>query len=119
MLGLMTFSSASVYVSAINFDAPGNDHNNLNGEWVQISNSGATSVMMGGWTLNDDGMKHVYEFPQSFTLGPGASVTVYTGCGSNSGDRLYWCQSQAVWNNNGDVATLMDGQGNIVDQRSR
>jgi len=117
ILASIASASASVSISAINFDAPGNDHNNLNGEWVKITNYGSTSVMMGGWTLSDEGNKHIYQFPQSFGIDPGASVTVYTGCGSNSANALYWCEPQAVWNNNGDVATLKDN-GNIVDQKS-
>lgn len=109
-------ATASVDISAVNFDAPDNDHNNLNGEWVQITNSGATSVSLDGWTLSDEGVKHLYRFP-TFSLDPGASVTVYTGCGSNSASCLYWCEPQAVWNNDGDVATLKDAQGNIIDQK--
>ena len=117
LLASIASASASVSISAINFDAPGNDHNNLNGEWVKITNYGSTSVMMEGWTLSDEGNKHIYRFPQSFGIDPGASVTVYTGCGSNSANTLYWCEPQAVWNNDGDVATLKDN-GNIVDQKS-
>ena len=83
MMLLTSIASSSVYISAINFDAPGNDHNNLNGEWVRISNSGAISESLAGWTLSDEGVKHQYTFP-SFSLDPGASVTVFTGCGSNS-----------------------------------
>jgi len=51
-----SIASSSVYISAINFDAPGNDHNNLNGEWVRISNSGDTSISLTGWTLCDEGV---------------------------------------------------------------
>lgn len=75
-------------------------------------------MMMSGWTLSDEGNKHIYRFPQSFGLNPGASVTLYTGCGTNSANALYWCEPQAVWNNNGDIATLIDNYGNIVDRRS-
>ena len=83
LLASIATASASVSISAINFDAPGNDHQNLNGEWVRITNYGSTSVIMSGWTMSDNGNKHIYRFPQSFGLNPGASVTIYTGCGSN------------------------------------
>jgi hypothetical protein len=116
LVAFLVPASASVDISAVNFDAPGNDHYNLNGEWVQITNSGATSVSLSGWTLSDEGVKHLYRFPM-FSLGPGASVKVYTGSGSNTPNSLYWCEPQAVWNNDGDVATLTDAQGNVVDQR--
>ncbi len=106
----------SVYISAINFDAPGNDHQNLNGEWVKIANSGPDPVTMTGWRLSDEGNKHVYRFP-SFTISPGSSVTVYTGSGRNTATDLYMGFSQAVWNNDGDTATLIDTAGNIISQR--
>lgn len=115
LVAFLAPATASVDISAVNFDAPGNDHNNLNGEWVQMTNSGATSVSLNGWTLSDEGVKHLYRFPM-FSLDPGASVRVYTGCGSNTANSLYWCRSQAVWNNDGDTATLADAQGNVVDQ---
>lgn len=108
---------ASIYISAVNFDAPGNDHQNLNGEWVKITNKGSGPVDMVGWRLSDEGTKHVYTFP-SFTLSPGSTVTVFTGSGMNTATELYMGFGKAVWNNDGDTATLKDARGNIVDQRS-
>jgi hypothetical protein len=106
----------SVYISAINFDAPGNDHQNLNGEWVKITNSGPDSVTMTGWRLSDEGNKHVYRFP-TFALSSGSGVTVYTGSGMNTATALYMGFKQAVWNNDGDTATLRDSAGNIISQK--
>jgi len=37
---------------------------------------------------------------------------VYTGSGVNSSHALYWESNQAVWNNTGDTATLIDLEGN-------
>jgi len=115
-MALVSSAMGSVYISAINFDAPGNDHQNLNGEWVRISNSGSDPVTMTSWSLSDEGNKHVYRFP-SFTLSAGSSVTVYTGSGANTATALYMGFSQAVWNNDGDTATLKDTAGNIISQR--
>lgn len=118
-LAIFTLSATamgSTYISAINFDAPGNDHQNLNGEWVRITNSGPDSVTMTGWRLSDEGNKHVYRFP-TFTLSSGSSVTVYTGSGTNTATALYMRFSQAVWNNDGDTATLKDTAGNIISQK--
>jgi len=113
MLG--SSASAAVYISSVNFDASGNDHNNLNGEWVKITNSGSNSVVMTSWSLSDDGNKHVYRFP-SFSLSSGSTVTVFTGSGTNTADKLYMRFSRAVWNNDGDTATLKDSHGNVIDQ---
>ena len=110
-------ATSSVYISSINFDAPGNDHDNLNGEWVKITNGGSESIVMTGWSLSDDGDKHVYRLP-SFTLPSGSTVTVFTGSGTNTATKLYMRFSRAVWNNGGDTATLKDISGNIIDRKS-
>jgi hypothetical protein len=48
-------------------------------------------------------------------LEPGATVRVFTGCGSDSAASLYWCNTgSAVWNNSGDTAFLLDPAGNVV-----
>ena len=117
VLVIVAQASAQVQISAINFDAPGNDHQNLNGEWVRITNGGATPVSMTGWTISDEGNKHIYRFP-TFSLDAGATVTVYTGPGRNTGAELYMGYRQAIWNNDGDTATLKDTGGNNVDQMS-
>ncbi len=109
-------STASVYISAVQFNAPGDDRANLNGEWIQVTNSGASPAAMAGWTLSDDSNRPVYEFPQ-FTLGSGASVTVFTGQGRDSVARLYMGRSTPVWNNDGDTAVLRDPKGNVISQR--
>lgn len=105
-----------IYISAINFDGPGNDNENPNGEWVEITNRGPEPVNMTGWNLSDEGNKYVYEFPR-FTLNPGRTVTVYTGCGMDTDSKLYMGFGKAIWNDDKDTATLKDAEGNIVDKR--
>lgn len=96
-------------------DAPGNDHENLNGEYVVIRNNGAMGVDLTGWVLKDESASHRYQFPAGFVLGAGASVAIHTGCGADGAATLYWCSSKgAVWNNDGDTAFLLDHHGNVV-----
>lgn len=112
-------SGKPVVISAVNFDAPGNDNGNLNGEWVRLKHQGSGPLGLGGWRLEDEGPNHVYHFPAAFSLGPGAEVTIYTGCGTDSEVELYWCKSgSAVWNNSGDTASLFDDTGALVDSRA-
>lgn len=105
-------------IAEINADAPGDDNDNKNGEWVTIrSRSGAADLT--GFVLKDESASHRYTFPDGFVLAEGASVRVFSGCGSNSENQLYWCNSRsAVWNNSGDTAFLLDPNGNVVDQLS-
>ncbi len=112
-------TGAEVSIGEIRFDADGDDNANLNDEWVQITNGGGVRVDLTGWVLKDESASHRYGFPGGFGLDPGASVTVRTGCGSDSSSDLHWCISgSAVWNNSGDTAFLLDPAGNIVDSRS-
>lgn len=102
-----------LYVSEVHADAEGNDHNNLNDEYVVFSNDGDEPIEMGGWRVADEA-DHVYRVPSGFTLDPGASVTLYTGDGENTDDELYWGESQAVWNNGGDTIYVRNDDGETV-----
>ena len=105
-----------VAITATQFDAPGDDRKNLNGEWVQITNGGKGTVDMSSWILDSSG-ERVYTFP-GFSLASGASVKVFTGKGTDSPSELYMGLGSPVWNNKGDVATLKDAGGHMVSQRS-
>ncbi len=63
-----------VYISATQFNAPGDDRQNLNGEWVQLTNRGDDTVLISGWTLSDQPSNTLYTFPAIFLV-PGESVT--------------------------------------------
>jgi hypothetical protein len=110
-------NASSVYIGAVQFDAPGDDRENLNGEWVRLTNRGDDTVLIAGWTLTDKGNTNPYTFPAIILL-PGTSVTVYTGSGTMNDTSLYMGQTRPVWGNSGDEATLMDGRGNIIDRRA-
>lgn len=106
-------AEAELVIDEVRYDAPGNDNENLNEEWVRISNAGEGLVDMTGWGIKDESASHRYWFPSGFVLAPGEDVTVYTGCGDDFDKDLYWCQTgSAVWNNDGDTAFLTDPNGN-------
>ena len=44
----------------------------------------------------------------------GVQVVVYTGYGASDGVSFYMNSGQAVWNNDGDTATLYDAGGAAV-----
>lgn len=112
-------TNADLVISDVRFDADGNDNDNLNDEWVRITNRGTSRVDLSGWVLKDESASHRYSFPGGFGLDPDSTVTVRTGCGNDSGDELHWCNTDsAVWNNSGDTAFLLDPAGNVVDSRS-
>ncbi len=111
-------SDADVVISEIRFDADGDDNENLNDEWVRITNRSDSAVDLDRWVLKDTSATHRYSFPSGFSLEAGASVTVRTGCGPDTATDLHWCnEGSAVWNNSGDTAFLLDPAGNIVSSQ--
>jgi len=107
--------SNSLVIDQVVYDAPGDDATNLNGEYVQITNTADSSVDLTEWVLRDESASHSFTFPTGFLLLSGETVTVFTGCGDNNGTALFWCNTgSAVWNNSGDTAFLLDSYGNIV-----
>ncbi len=84
--------ASTVGISRVEPNAPGDDTQNPNGEWVEIANQGSDSVQLSGWTVRDESSQHRYSFPSGFTLDAGAEVRVLSGCGDNSADELYWCE---------------------------
>lgn len=103
------------FVYEIEFDAPGRDDENPNGEYVVIGNEGAAADMT-GWSLRDESSAHRYRFPDGFGLDTGALVLVRSGCGADSPSELFWCADGTVWNNDGDTALLLGPDGSVVSR---
>jgi micrococcal nuclease len=110
-------TSRRLTVARIHADAAGNDHENLNDEYVVFANTGESALELSGWTVADEA-DHTYRFPTGFTLGGGERVTLYTGSGSPSATELYWGQDQAVWNNGGDTVIVSNADGEVILEES-
>ena len=94
-------------------DAPGNDHQNPNGEYVILENSASEAIAIGGWRLCDLA-NHCFRFPPEAAIEGGERVLIHTGTGQTDGERFYMGRRRAVWNNSGDTATLYDSEGATV-----
>lgn len=113
-LGLWQSADLPLRIEEVQYDAPGPDHENPNGEWVAIANEGNEPLDLAGFALRDEA-SHIYIFP-ALTLRPGQTVTVYSGQGQDDARSLFWGLSgDAVWNNDGDTAYLRDPTGLLVD----
>jgi micrococcal nuclease len=102
---------------AVVADAPGNDNENLNGEYVTVTNRGDDGRDLSGWQVSDATGK-TYTFPEGTTLDPGASLRLYTGSGTDGEGAYYWGRSGAVWNNDGDTLVLVTADGTVVVELS-
>jgi hypothetical protein len=72
-------AESNVVITEVNFVATSPEKENLNDEWVKITNQGEEDLSLDGWTLSDQ-QNHTYSFPE-FILMAGASVKVHTGSG--------------------------------------
>jgi micrococcal nuclease len=110
--------ASCIKIVNINADAPGNDNENKNGEWIEIKNSCSQAILMKNWLLKDSSASNKYEFGD-FTLEGLKGVIIYSGCGSDTQEKLYWqCPEgqYAIWNNNGDHAFLYDSSDNLISE---
>jgi len=106
-------------IDYFHWNAEGNDCYNLNDEYVTFRNSCSYSCDLTDWTVKDESSRSSYSFP-TFTLKSGATVILYTGCGTNTETELYWCSSgyscNAIWNNScsGDTLYLRNRRGELI-----
>ncbi|QLH83441.1 lamin tail domain-containing protein [Halosimplex pelagicum] len=111
--GPVATSDPGLTVERVHADAAGNDHENLNDEYVVFGNDGDGRLELGGWTVGDEA-GHTYTFPGGFALGPDETVTLRTGSGTNTADTLYWGSDSAVWNNGGDTVVVSRGGETVL-----
>lgn len=96
----------------LQYNAPGDDNENLNGESVELRNACTHSMDLTRWTAQDNSTK-AYTFP-SFTLQAKSIVTLHTGSGIDNATDLFWGLSAPLWNNNGDRLIVADAKGNLM-----
>ena len=114
-----TPTDAELRIVEVFEDAPGDDRQNPNGEYVVIVNEGSAEVDLNGWAIRDESTRHRFSFPD-MTAPVGIEIVIRTGCGDNSFNtdpiEVFWCDPEPpVWNNGGDTAFLLDPNGAIAD----
>jgi hypothetical protein len=103
--------TGNVEIIEVFFDGSGSQEPD---EYVAILNVDNFSIQLQGWTLRDNAAL-VYTFP-SFEIHPFQACRVYT-----NEDHPGWCgfsydSATPIWNDNGDTATLRDGNGTLIDR---
>lgn len=91
-------------------DPPGADGDRLDDEYVLVVNNGPEGVDITGWTLRDESSRNRLVLPEGTILAPGERIEISSGCAS----RFSWCAGSPIWNNDGDMALLLDATGNVV-----
>lgn len=107
-------TTAQIVVVELMANAPGPDNENPNGEWIELRNDGETTDL-GEWVVRDESTRHRYEFPAGYVFETGATLRLFSGCGTETATERYWCKvDDAVWNNGGDTAFVLDANGSTV-----
>ena len=109
-VGLWTESQYNITIDYIEYDPEGNE---VDGEYLIITNHDNYNINMEGWYLQDEAARTAYEF--NYTLDVDTSIRVYTGSGEDNETALFWGWYQGIWNNGGDMAILQDEDGLMVD----
>ena len=78
-----------------------------------LRNGSSKAVQLKGATVRDP-QNHVYTFA-AMSLGANKTVRLHTGKGTNTAADVYWGQSNYVWNNTGDTATLRTAARTLID----
>jgi large subunit ribosomal protein L4 len=82
-------------------------------EFVQLRNDGEAVVDLGGWTLRDKKDENQsMSFPEGTELKPGSTLKVFT----EPGHRLSFNSKSAIWNDAGDIAVLINPEGDVVSE---
>ena len=100
----------------VNYDAEGSDTDNVNGEWMRVTNASSGPVRIGGWWVRDSGLRR-YTFPAGTVVPRGGSVYVHVGKGRATPTHKYWGQAVPVFANpTFDARAIGDG-GYLFDPR--
>ena len=104
----------------MNWDADGNDADDVSGEWVKVKNLDPVNPLpLDGWYIRDSGLRR-FTFPPGASIAPGGEVTLYVGQGERFDTDYFWGLTKPVFENTtrddrgmGDGAYLFDPQGDI------
>ena len=86
---------------------------NAGSELVQLR--GPAGFDLGGWRINDQGSRFSHTFAGGTRLGDDGTFLIASGIAT--GDLRPW-GGRHVWNNDGDVATLTNSNGQVADTRN-
>lgn len=81
-------------------DAPGNDLENVNGEWIRLHNTSETTTLnISGWRLRTAAGQIFYVIPTGTSIPPGETLTVHIGQGTDDALRKFWGRSRPIFPN--------------------
>ncbi|MCK5847722.1 MAG: thermonuclease family protein [Caldisericia bacterium] len=102
----------SFKVLEINYNADGDDRDNINGEWFLLKNVSDKSINLKNFYFYDEAFNQ-FIFPRA-TIKPNQKCKVFTGLGKNKSNEIYAGFTQPIWNNSGDTLHLYDSSNGLI-----
>ena len=99
-----------VAITKVQYDPPGEDRENLNGEFIVLSSTETKDLY--GWTISDNSGT-LYTF-RHVVITPESTLTLHVGHGTPTTTDLYWNLDEPLLGNNGDAVTLRDSDRNVI-----
>jgi micrococcal nuclease len=93
----------------VNWDAPGNDADNINGESIIVRNIGNNPVDLSGWLLRDSSLESWFTFPGGQIIAPNDYRVVFVGSGFSESRSLYMNSPRPIFINVSRSPLLGDG----------
>jgi micrococcal nuclease len=111
---------SNLHMTSFHANAPGNDNDNINGEYIRVCNTTYKTLNIGGYIITDiHGKKWV--FPD-MDIPAGHTFKVISGQGKHQKEptrqlEVYLGSYRPIWNNDHDRATIFSSDGSIQDTR--
>jgi len=112
--------NSNLHMTSFHANSPGNDNNNINGEYLRVCNTTSKTLNIEGYSITDI-QGNRWEFP-NMDIPPGHTFKVISGIGYHQKDptkqlEVYLGSYRPIWNNEHDHATIYDTKGKPQDSR--
>ncbi|MCB9759337.1 MAG: thermonuclease family protein [Alphaproteobacteria bacterium] len=121
-LGIWSTESyrSTLHMTSFHANAPGEDTQNVNGEYLRVCNITAEPVNLAGYTVTNVAGE-TFTLPD-MEIPAGHTFKLVSGKGAHQTDpahqlEVYLGSERPVWNNGFDRATILDPDGEVVDTR--
>jgi endonuclease YncB( thermonuclease family) len=109
-----------LHITSFHANAPGDDRDNVNGEYARVCNITDHPVDLDGFRVTELSGRSWLLPP--LLIPPGHTVKIHSGKGEHQGDpanqlAVYLGSDAPIWNNNRDRLTIYDRYGRVVDSR--
>lgn len=108
-----------LHITSFHANARGDDSVRPDGEYVRIANTSGKDLNLEGYVVtNAKGRKLLLP---AVVIPEGYTFQLVSGVGRNQGSltesyKIYWNSNGPVWNNDADTVTLLDPQGQWIDE---